>query len=216
MIVVSAGFFNASPRGYEVFWERRRFSWGFGGVISASEADSVDANRLREDVYPDAPWIVPFAEVEIGSWSAATSSTRSADGSSVHASSLQSSSLGTWAEGDDSSELGGTTPEAGDASGSSWPMRSSEGAGLLALPPPPAGHSASAAATVPSLGDLPTGDPALPPVSQGQPNVASRSVPAAWRERDGNIAAPAPTSGGSSIGGPSASRGFRHSSQAAA
>jgi len=55
MIVVTAGFFRPEDGAYEIFWENRRFSWETGVSISAANRHSVDANRIRTDVWPGAP-----------------------------------------------------------------------------------------------------------------------------------------------------------------
>lgn len=55
MIVVSAGFYRPEDGAYEVFWERRRFSWAADINICIDRRHSVDANRIHEDVWPGAP-----------------------------------------------------------------------------------------------------------------------------------------------------------------
>lgn len=54
LISVTAGFFHPTTGTYEIFWENRRFSWESGMTISIGNRHSVDANKFRVDVYPNA------------------------------------------------------------------------------------------------------------------------------------------------------------------
>jgi len=54
-VTVTAGFFRPEEGAYEIFWERRRFSWQPGTKLVAKASHSVDANRFRADVWPGAP-----------------------------------------------------------------------------------------------------------------------------------------------------------------
>jgi len=55
MISVDAGFFRPDLGAYEIFWERRRFSWEANMIVQIASRHSVDSNPLRVDVFPGAP-----------------------------------------------------------------------------------------------------------------------------------------------------------------
>jgi len=55
LVLVTAGFFRPERGAFEVFWERRRFSWEPGLRLTVRSRHSIDANRFHVDVYAGAP-----------------------------------------------------------------------------------------------------------------------------------------------------------------